>query len=95
MKITTAEFESKVLQSSEPIIVDFYADWCGPCKMQSPILDEISEATVYKVNIDEEPDLATRYSVMSIPTLIVFKNGEVASKSVGLTAKEQILEMLK
>ena len=95
MKITTAEFESKVLQSSEPIIVDFYADWCGPCKMQAPILDEISEATVYKVNIDEEPDLATRYSVMSIPTLIVFKNGEVASKSVGLTAKEQILEMLK
>ncbi|MCR5203430.1 MAG: thioredoxin, partial [Lachnospiraceae bacterium] len=89
----------QVLNSGKTVLIDFYADWCGPCKMLSPIVDKIAEETsdivVGKVNVDDEEDIATKYGVMSIPTLVVLKNGEVAGKSVGVQPKEKILEMLK
>ena len=89
-----AELEGK----GKPILVDFYATWCGPCRMVAPIIDEIAEerddVTVVKVNIDENPKLANKFEVYSIPTLIVLKDGSVASKSIGYKPKKQIIEML-
>ena len=97
-QIKKADFNEKVLQSDKPVLIDFWATWCGPCQMQGPIVEELSEeltdVLVGKVNVDEEPDLAERYSVMSIPTLLVFKNGEVVQKAVGLQSKENLLDML-
>ena len=94
--ITEENFDEEVLKSEKTVLIDFYADWCGPCKMQSPIIDEIArerqEVKVGKVNVDENSDLAAKYDVMSIPTLVVIKNGEVANKFVGLTPKEKIEE---
>ena len=97
-QIKKADFNEKVLQSDKPVLSDFWATWCGPCQMQGPIVEELSEeltdVLVGKVNVDEEPDLAERYNVMSIPTLLVFKNGEVVQKAVGLQSKENLLDML-
>lgn len=98
-KLRGSDFEAKVLRSDLPVLVDFWADWCGPCKMLSPVVSEIAEEAkdfkVYAVNVDEEPELASRYGIRSIPSLLVFKNGEIAKQSVGVIPKEQILELLK
>ncbi len=97
--ITEENFEDVVLKSEEKVLIDFYADWCGPCKMMSPIIDSIkeerSDIKVYKINVDEEENLARRYGIMSIPTLIIFDKGEIKEKIVGLTSKDDILEKLK
>ena len=91
-------FQNEVLLSDKPVLVDFWASWCGPCRMVSPILDAIAEERgdikVCKVNVDEEPGLAGQYNVMSIPTLMVVKNGTVVKESAGARPKAQILAML-
>ena len=96
--ITKENFESEVLKSDKPVLVDFWAAWCGPCKMLSPVIDEIaderSDIKVGKINVDEQPELASQFAVMSIPTLIVFKNGEIANKAIGVQSKDAILSML-
>lgn len=99
LKITSQNYEEEVLKSDKPVIIDFYADWCGPCKMMSPIIDEIAEEKaetikVGKVNVDEEPDLATKYGVMSIPTIFIIENGRVKNTFVGVTSKSQILDAM-
>ncbi len=92
--ITKANFEEEVLRSEKPVLVDFWASWCGPCKMLAPVLhefaDEHDEVKVGKVNVDEEMDLAMRFGVSSIPTLILFKNGEAVKTSVGFVSKVQL-----
>ena len=96
--VTKENFDQEVLLAKEPVLVDFWAAWCMPCKMLSPIVDQVaserSDVKVCKINIDDEGELAIRYGVMSIPTLIVFKNGEIANKSIGLISKEDILALL-
>ena len=98
LKFTRDNFDSEVLESPIPVLVDFYAEWCGPCRMLGPIIDEIAqEATnfkVGKVNIDEQPELATKYQVMSVPTLVAFQNGEMINRITGVTSKQKILDML-
>jgi thioredoxin 1 len=97
--ITTNEFEQEVIQSEIPVLVDFWAPWCGPCRMLLPTIEELAgeleDVKVCKVNIDEEGDLAQQYRIMTIPSLLVFKKGEVVSKSIGAKPKKEILEMLK
>ena len=94
--INAKEFNEEVLTSKEKVLVDFYADWCGPCRMLGPILDEISkDHTVYKVNVDNESDLAQNYGIMSIPCMIVFQDGKEVNRLVGLHSKADILELLK
>ena len=97
-KITRDSFEESVLKSDKPVLVDFYADWCGPCKMLSPVVEQIAEESdayrVCKVNVDEAMDIAAEYGVVSIPTLVVFKNGEASARTVGVQSKQAILQML-
>lgn len=99
LDVTSQNFEEEVLKSEKPVLVDFYADWCGPCKMLSPIVDEVAnekeDIKVCRINIDEEQDLAVEYGIMSIPTLVVIKNGEEAKRSVGVIGKTEILEMFE
>lgn len=99
LTITNNNFNQEVLQSEKTVLIDFWAPWCGPCRMVGPIIEEIAEeitdtAKVGKINVDEQPDLAAKYGVMSIPTIIVFKNGEIATSSVGLRSKQEIMQML-
>ena len=98
IEITAENFDKEVMQSDQTVLLDFWAGWCGPCKMLSPLVDEVAEERpdikVGKINTDEQQELAVRYKVMSIPMLLVMKNGEIANKSVGLIPKEEILGLL-
>ena len=98
IKISKDNFVSEVLKAEKPVLIDFYADWCGPCRMVAPIVHEIAEERgdikVGKVNVDEEPELAEKFGVASIPNLVVLKNGEVANQTAGARPKSQILALL-
>ena len=98
LKITNQDFEKEVLQNEKEVLIDFYADWCGPCKMLAPIIEEIAKENekvkVVKINLDESEDLAMKYQVMSIPTLIIMKNGQIIKRSVGFVEKDEILNMI-
>lgn len=100
LKITAANFNDEVLHADTPVMLDFYADWCGPCKMLSPVLHEIAEENagalkVGKVNVDEQMELAMRFQVSSIPMLVVFKDGQPVAKAVGYRSKEELNELLR
>ena len=99
IKITKDNFETEVLNSEKTVLLDFYADWCGPCRMVAPIVEQIAEEhpeyKVGKINVDDEGELATTFGVMSIPSLFVIKGGEVSNQAVGARTKAQILDMLK
>lgn len=99
LHITKENFEQEVLKSEVPVLLDFWAPWCGPCKMLVPIVeeiaDEVSDFKVGKVNVDDESDLAMQFGVQSIPTLVVVKNGEVVNKAVGFQAKDKVLELVR
>ena len=97
--ITKENFEAEVLKSEKPVLVDFWATWCGPCKMIGPVIEEIAnehpEIKVCKINVEEEGELSIKHGVMSIPTLMIFKNGEIAQTAIGYRPKEEIEELLK
>ena len=97
--ITKENFEQVVLKSDKPVLVDFWATWCGPCKMLSPIIEEVrketeGKAVVGKINVDEQQELAMQFGVMSIPTLLLFKNGEIVKKQIGFIPKQAVLGLL-
>ncbi|CDE15259.1 thioredoxin [Clostridium sp. CAG:470] len=98
IKLSTENFEKEVLKSEKPVLVDFYADWCGPCNAMAPVIEELAKelegkVKVGKINVDENPDIAVEYNVMSIPTLIVFKNGKEEKRLVGLRNKEELINL--
>ena len=100
LKFTTADFEKEVLESDIPVLVDFYADWCGPCKMMSPVLDQLSaelagKIKIGKVNVDDDPELAGQFKVMSIPNFVLIKNGQVVDQVIGAVPKAQMLAKLQ
>ena len=95
MKFTTANFEEEVLKSEIPVLVDFYADWCGPCQMMAPVIGQLAveyegRVKIGKLNVDENPEVMAEYKIMSIPTMIIFRNGEVFSKEVGASSKKEV-----
>ena len=98
INITNENFHEEVINSEKPVLIDFWAGWCGPCRMIAPIVEEIAaereDIKVGKINVDDEPSLASQFGVMSIPTLVVMKNGEVVNQAVGVRPKEQILKLL-
>ncbi len=98
LHLTKDNFEKEVLQAAEPVLVDFWATWCGPCQMVGPIIEEVASevtnAKVCKIDVDEQPELARQYRVMSIPTLMVFKDGQAVKREVGAKSKSEILDML-
>ena len=99
IKLTGSNFKTEVMDSESPVLIDFWAPWCGPCRMVSPVVEEVADeigdsVKVGKINVDEEPQLAARFNIMSIPTLVVMKNGRVNSASVGIKTKKQILQMI-
>ena len=98
IKLSLENFEKEVLKSEKPVLVDFYADWCGPCNTMAPVIEELAteldgKAKVGKINVDDNPDIAVEYNVMSIPTLIIFKNGKEEKRLVGLRDKEELLSL--
>ena len=100
LKITTENFDEEVLKSDKPVIIDFYADWCGPCKMMSPIIDDIAEelgdkVKVGKINSDENMQLTEKYGIMSIPTIMIIKNSKIEKSFVGVTDKNEIINAIK
>ena len=99
ININKNNFENEVMKSDKTVLIDFWAGWCGPCRMMSPVIDEIAEsgtsAKICKINVDEEPELAQKFGVMSIPTLVVLKNGKVVNTSVGVKPKAAVEKMLE
>lgn len=99
LEVTKSNFEQEVMNSDKKVLIDFWASWCGPCRMLSPIVDEVAEERtdikVCKVNVDQQQDLAARFGVMSIPTLVVIENGQVVNQSIGVVPKQKILQMLQ
>lgn len=100
LKFTTADFQKEVLESDIPVLVDFYADWCGPCKMMSPVLDQLSaelegKIKIGKVNVDDDPELAGQFKVMSIPNFVLVKNGQVVDQVIGAVPKAQMLAKIQ
>lgn len=99
VKVTESNFEKEVLQAEGKVLVDFWAAWCGPCQMLSPIVEEVAseagDVKVGKVNVDEEPVLTIKYGIASIPALLVFENGEVVNKSIGYMEKDEVLDLIK